>query len=179
MEVGALAGKGERVYGTLRDLSLWEGSAGLEIGNKIQSHVPSGDDVWVKSSHTFATAREVLVARATMLDAFATVLVTVSSPVVCVHVCVCVCGGGGGGGITCVLVSWGWGGVQSGIPWDLGQCGDQVSKGQNTQGSVGKVRDKTPTDLIHHYKQKVYLLQEHSPWTYKIQGFCEVDLWEV
>ena len=47
--------------------------AGLEIGKKIQSHLPSGDDVWVKSSWNSATAKDVLVERATMR-------VAVSSP---------------------------------------------------------------------------------------------------
>ena len=51
-----------------------------KLGGKIQSHLPSGDDVRVKSSHNFVTAREVLVARAAVLVAFATVLVAVSSP---------------------------------------------------------------------------------------------------
>ena len=46
----------------------------------LQSHFPPGDDVRVKSSDKFATATEVLVARATMLVAFATTLVAVPSP---------------------------------------------------------------------------------------------------
>ena len=40
--------------------------AQLEIGKKIQSHFPSGDYVWAKSSRNLATAKEVLVARATV-----------------------------------------------------------------------------------------------------------------
>ena len=44
------------------------GVTGLEIGRQIQSHLLSGDDVWEKSvSYKFASAREVLVATATML----------------------------------------------------------------------------------------------------------------
>ena len=38
----------------------------------VSSHFPSGDDVWVKSSHNFATTMEVVATIANMLVAFAT-----------------------------------------------------------------------------------------------------------
>ena len=50
-------------------------STGLEIGAKNQSHVLSGKDVQVNSSHNFETGREVSVVRATTLIVFATVMV--------------------------------------------------------------------------------------------------------
>ena len=45
-------------------------------GSKLEKKpvaFPSGDDAWVKSSHNFATAMDVLVARAVVLVTFATV----------------------------------------------------------------------------------------------------------
>ena len=83
---------------------------GSKLEKKIQSHLPSGDDVRVKSSHNFATATDVLVAIATTLVAFATVLVAVSSPA-----------------RSCALDMWGpfilqpssVGARRKGSPWDI------------------------------------------------------------
>ena len=55
--------------------------AGLEIGKTISCISSLEMIIWVKPGQNFATAMEILVTRATMLVAFATVLVAVLSQV--------------------------------------------------------------------------------------------------
>ena len=54
----------------------WFGLPALEIGKKFKSHLPSGDDVWVKSSCNSVNAKDISVTRATMVVAVSSRLPT-------------------------------------------------------------------------------------------------------